>query len=136
MELKSKRVPYELPPSDDPQVRAKDASGMRLASSTKTEIYTLKKLTAAGCSVTPRLLATKIDVQDRSILHKKTSDHERRWWMPGGYIAYILMEKLPAQVLEYSSFWNDFTEKDREEVRRAFKKAYMYVANHGGSSLH
>lgn len=77
-------------------------------------------LTAAKCSVTPKLLAVKYGVQDNSINHT-------RWWMPGGYIVYVLMEKLTAQPLDYNTFWNSrsFTRQDRDEIRDAFKKAYM-----------
>ncbi|KAL8944840.1 MAG: hypothetical protein Q9211_000447 [Gyalolechia sp. 1 TL-2023] len=117
-------VPYDLPPSTDPAERAKEASGMRLNYGTEQEIEALKMLTAAGCSATPNLLAVKIDVQDESVLHYPSGE---RWWMPGGYIVYILMEKLSAQSLDYGPFWNKFTRHDRDEVRSAFKKAYVYI---------
>ncbi|KAL8671590.1 MAG: hypothetical protein Q9168_003914 [Polycauliona sp. 1 TL-2023] len=124
-------VPYHLPPSDDPKQRAKEASGMRLNGWTTSEYETLEKLTAAGCSVTPSFLGVKIDVQDKTILAFKSAGdddrwpRDRNWWLPGGYIVYILMNKLPAQPLEYNAFWNDkvFTRQDRDCVRAAFKKS-------------
>ncbi|KAL9594116.1 MAG: hypothetical protein Q9219_007206, partial [cf. Caloplaca sp. 3 TL-2023] len=126
-------VPYDYPPSDDPQERAKEASGMRLNFDSRTEIDNLERLTAAGCSATPSLLGVKIDVQDESILHHKaTVDNpdsmyeEDKWWMPGGYIVYILMEKLSAQPLSINTFWNEeeFTRQDRDDIRTAFQKSF------------
>ncbi|KAL9024858.1 MAG: hypothetical protein Q9196_006210 [Gyalolechia fulgens] len=117
-------VPFDLPPSTDPAERAKEASGMRLNYATKQETEALTMLTAAGCSATPTLLAVKIDVQDESVLRYSSGE---TWWMPGGYIVYILMEKLSAQPLDYGPFWNKFTSHDRDEVRSAFKKAYIEV---------
>ncbi|KAL9031069.1 MAG: hypothetical protein Q9196_000879, partial [Gyalolechia fulgens] len=114
---------------------------MRLNGATELEIENLEKLTAAGCSVTPTLLAVKIDVQDESILRYPAWDQREddgdfseggtKWWMPGGYIVYILMGKLPAQSLD--TFWKRdmFTKHDRDEVRNAFKKAYLEVTKLG-----
>ncbi|KAL8993365.1 MAG: hypothetical protein Q9169_006398 [Polycauliona sp. 2 TL-2023] len=126
-------VPYVLPPSDNPKERAKEASGMRLNGATTCEIETLKGLTAAGCSVTPSLLGIKMEVQDKSILaFKSTGDddywvYDRDWWLPGGYIVYILMTKLPAQPLQYRTFWDDsiFNRQERDDVRAAFKRSYL-----------
>ncbi|KAI4287550.1 MAG: hypothetical protein L6R35_003191 [Caloplaca aegaea] len=117
-------VPADLPPSDDPQERAKHASGMRLNLYTANEIGTLKRLTAAGCSATPTLLAVKVDMQTESDLGRPG------WvtppWMPGGYIVYILMVKIPAQPLDYTFFWR-MTQNERNEVRIAFRKAFLSV---------
>ncbi|KAL8900637.1 MAG: hypothetical protein Q9207_005596 [Kuettlingeria erythrocarpa] len=128
-------VPYDLPPSDDPEERAKEASGMRLNDYTVQEIETLKRLTAGKCSATPTLLAVKVDVQDKSSVLNSTGkpgfssrwDDNVQWWMPGGYIVYILMNKLPAEPLNSNTYWRGqlFTPEDRNEVRSAFKKAYM-----------
>ena len=108
---------------------------MRLNGFTTQEIETLARLTAAGCSSTPRLLAVKVDVQDESVLNSTDRPEfqfhlgDAKWWMPGGYIVYILMAKVSAQPLDINSFWNErlFTRQDRHEVRIAFQKAYMYV---------
>ena len=129
--LTSTRVPHDLPPSNDSNERAKDASGMRLNSSTSNEIEVLERLTAARCSVTPALLAFKIDVQDDSVLNSRGKPRfeeewgeNRQWWMPGGYIVYILMSKLDAQPLDTNVYW-DFDRHQRDEVRSAFKAAFM-----------
>lgn len=129
-------MPYRLPPSNDPRQRAKDASGMRLNSATKNEIEILQRLTAARCSVTPSLLAVKIDVQDVSVLNSKGKPgfeeqwgENKQWWMPGGYIVYILMTKLDAEPLDIILFWDErvFNKQQRDEVRSAFQASYLYV---------
>ena len=58
------RVPYELPSSTDVDERAKEASGLRLNGTTQCEISNLRRLAAAGCTATPKLLAVKIDLQE------------------------------------------------------------------------
>ncbi len=108
---------------------------MRLNDYTVQEIETLKRLTAENCSATPILLAVKVDVQDKSSVLNSSGkpgfssrwDDDVQWWMPGGYIVYILMNKLPAEPLNYNTYWRGqlFTMEDRNEVRSAFKKAYM-----------
>ncbi|KAL9633078.1 MAG: hypothetical protein Q9204_003539 [Flavoplaca sp. TL-2023a] len=127
-------VPRHLPPSDDPKERAKDASGMRLNYATDNEIKILQRLTNARCSVTPSLLGFKIDVQDSSVLNstgkpgfEEKWGEDKQWWMPGGYIAYILMTKLHAQPLNIQLYWDDktFGKQQRDEVRRAFQAAYL-----------
>lgn len=109
---------------------------MRFNVGTTREIKTLEELTSAGCSVTPRLLGVKIDVQDNLVLEPKSESgfeayrgHDIDWWMPGGYIVYILMTRLQAQPLDINTFWNEkiFTKQDRDNVRIAFQKSYMSV---------
>ena len=50
---------------------------------TQNEIDVLTKLTKDGCSSAPRLISWKRDKQGKKIP------------VPGGYVVYILMEKLP-----------------------------------------
>ena len=108
---------------------------MRFNFATTQEIETLQKLTAAGCSVTPRLLGVKTDVQDTLVSASRTKTpleaepvHEIDWWMPGGYIVYILMAKLQAEPLSMYKYWYLFTKQDRDDIRAAFRKSYMLVA--------
>ncbi|KAL8954275.1 MAG: hypothetical protein Q9183_007225 [Haloplaca sp. 2 TL-2023] len=116
---------------NDAKERAKDASGMRINGSTRNEIKVLQRLTAARCSATPALLASKIDVQDESVLNSRGKPRfenewgkNRQWWMPGGYVVYILMSRLDAQPLDTNVYW-DFERQQRDEVRSAFKDAYL-----------
>lgn len=110
---------------------------MRFNVGTTREIKTLEELTSAGCSVTPRLLGVKIDVQDSLVLDTRSKSgseayrgYDIDWWIPGGYIVYILMTRLQAQPLDINTFWNEkiFTKQDRDNVRIAFQKSYMSVA--------
>lgn len=104
---------------------------MRLNGYTKREIAGLERVTAARCSVTPSLLAVKIEEQDESILNSQDKPEFRhycgnvKWWMPGGYVVYILMTKLPGQCL--GSFWDErvFTPQERQEIRECFRKSYL-----------
>ncbi|KAI4218593.1 MAG: hypothetical protein L6R36_008872, partial [Xanthoria steineri] len=106
---------------------------------TQNEIEVLQRLTAARCSATPSLLAVKIDVQDVSLLNSKGKPRfeeqwgeNKQWWMPGGYIVYILMTKLDAEPLDIVVFWDErvFNKQQRDEVRNAFQASYLYADSH------
>ncbi|KAL2011096.1 hypothetical protein VTN00DRAFT_3814 [Thermoascus crustaceus] len=56
------------------------------------ETYNLQKLTEGGCSSTPKLIDYEIFRQ---------GEHDP---VPGGYIVFILMEKVPGQNLENTLF--------------------------------
>lgn len=76
------------------------------------ELKALEQLTRERCSSAPKLLKYKQDRQDRDMS------------VPGGYIVYILMDRLPG--VRLNDFWaRDATE--RQEIRDAFKVAYEYV---------
>jgi hypothetical protein len=59
---------------------------------TLAETNTLKKLSEAGCSSTPRLLAYQ----------RLTQNDEM--WLPGGYVVFILIQLMPGISLE--DFWD------------------------------
>lgn len=82
---------------------------MEMDESAKQEIIALQKLADAGCSSTPSFMALKHESQD-----------EKRY-VPGGYITYILMEKVPGICLE--CIW-DLPRDERDQVRTAFKRAW------------
>ena len=102
---------------------------MRLNSYTTNEIEILEQVTAARCSVTPKLLAVGIETQDESILNADGKPElqdewgDVKWWMPGGYIVYILMSKLPGVSLV--EFWDEkiYTPYNRQEIRKAFRES-------------
>ena len=94
---------------------------MRLNGYTVQEIESLERVTAARCSATPQLLGVRVDAQNESILTWEGS----QWWMPGGYVVYILMTKVPGQSLDIGTFWVSFTAQDRQEIRKAFREAWM-----------
>ena len=104
---------------------------MRLNGYTTQEIESLTALTAAGCSVTLKLLVVKIEAQDESVLNAQDKPELQhywgnvQWWMPGGYVVYILMTKVPGLSLDL--FWDErmFTPQDRHEIRISFRKSYL-----------
>ena len=122
-------MPRNLDPDEKPSDRAKHALGMRLHWNTKNEIEQMRRLTKAGFEITPKLLSVKIVQQDETLMWEKANEEnnvDRRWWMPGGYVVYILMEKLPAASLTHTSFWElDF--KERQGIRDSFRKGLRSV---------
>lgn len=82
---------------------------------TKMEITALRRLTRAKCPYSPKLL---------SILRKK---QDSTMWVPGGWLIFILMEKVPGGPLD--NFWKPSKERpamtryQRDEVRKGFKEA-------------
>jgi len=70
-------------------------------------------ITKNGCASTPELLSFKQEEQGNDM------------WVPGGYILYILMSRLPGERLR-NLFWRlDRTERD--EIRKSFKSWWLYV---------
>ena len=117
------RVPPILDEKETPCERARHALGMQLSYLTETEIKHLQVVTDAQCEQTPHLIMVQIDEQDQSVMN----DGCTAWWMPGGYIVYILMDKLPAQDLDFAIFWHDFSAEEREDVRRSFRRAMTWA---------
>lgn len=82
---------------------------------TKMEVTALKRLTRMKCSYTPKLLSILRQEQDSTM------------WVPGGWLIFILMEKVPGVPLD--NLWNStkerpaMTRSQRDEVREAFKEA-------------
>lgn len=116
------RVPEQLDTEETPADRARHALGIRLHYNTEKEIEQLERVTKAGSQITPKLLSVKIEPQDETLIWEHYADEgcdDIRWWMPGGYVVYILMEKLPAVALTYHSFW-ELEYAEREEIRDSF----------------
>lgn len=106
-----------IPPVDDPSSRLREKFDYSKLKETEIcwmgdhEIDVLQQLTEAGCSCTPKLVDYVIVAQSQDE------------FVPGGYIAFILMEKLPGRNLD--SF-NTFSLKKRDEVRISFLKSMRY----------
>ena len=102
---------------------------MRLHRNTKNEIEQLQRVTQAGFEMTPQLFSVKIAQQDKTLMREKADGDgkiDRRWWMPGGYVVYILMQRLPAIALSHISFWElDFAE--RQPIRESFRTGLRLV---------
>ena len=110
MNCLNRRIPDKDNETQDPEIRAK-AAWTDLSAHTEGEINALTRLTRGKCPYTPKLL---------SILSEK-QDH--KMWIPGGFIVFILMEKVPGVPLD--NFWSDMTRSQRDEVRNAFRKTLM-----------
>ncbi|KAL1979309.1 hypothetical protein VTN96DRAFT_6229 [Rasamsonia emersonii] len=104
------QIPYFSTAFKSRQARARQAEpDMRVTS--QREVSALEHLTAVGCSSTPALFAWK---------HETQGDDD---WIPGGYIDYILMEKLPGTSPGY---WSGVMKREeRDQLRRAFKEAWQ-----------
>ena len=122
----SLRVPctfdnYGEPPSDDEG--AKYAQMGEYAEATRDEIKFLRRLTEANCSAAPRLLAVKEGTQESSMLTGEC-EYEEDVLVRGGYIVWILMEKVPGEEL---TGFKSFSPQERQEIRDEFRKAYTFV---------
>jgi hypothetical protein len=79
------------------------------------EITELKRLTRMKCPYTPKLLSILREKQDSTM------------WVPGGWLIFILVEKVPGKPLD--TFWKPskerpaMTRSQRDEVRIGFKEA-------------
>lgn len=93
-----------------PSIRAKQATSEMIAQS-KIEVEALSILTNAHCSCMPALL---------SWVKRKQGDDQ---WVPGGYILYILMEKLPG--LNPTYLYDHMGRQERDDLRAAFKAAWL-----------
>lgn len=71
----------------------------------------LKELTEKGSKCTPRYI-------DHEVRNQTDRDY-----VPGGYVSYLLMEKLPGTNL---LDWHEFDLQKRNRVRLAFAKAIRY----------
>jgi hypothetical protein len=76
-----------------------------------TELTTLKSLQEKGCDVIPRLLRYQCDQQDEDDT------------VPGGFITYVIWEKVPGESLNIQKFWG-YSFSEREEIRLKFREVY------------
>ena len=86
----------------------------------------LRKLTEARCSAAPRLIAIKEGIQDKPMLRGGWSYNEE-FWVPGGYVVWILMEKPPGQDLRDFFRPGKYDLQEREVIREAFREAITYL---------
>ena len=79
------------------------------------EAAALERLGALECKHAPALL----DVAIRTV---QSSTHEEA--IPGGYLVFLLMTKLPGKRITYRDFWG-LSLQERDEIRNAFKEALL-----------
>ena len=82
---------------------------------TLDEIEALRTFGALKCANAPHLLSLVAD-------YLPSGRDEQA--MIGGYVVFMLMNKVPGQPLDYDTFWEK-DEETREEIRQAFKVARM-----------
>lgn len=82
-----------------------------MGENTRFEIDALRCLTQAGCSSSPALLGWKRETQSNTD------------WVPGGYIEYILMERMPG--VRPPPYWQPMAQEERDRLLKAFKEAYL-----------
>ncbi|CAG8303878.1 unnamed protein product [Penicillium salamii] len=88
-------------------IRAAQATGPFETS----ELLALKTLTEGACEVVPRLLGYRHDEQGEDDI------------VPGGFITYVIWEKVAGDSLDSGRFWScSFAE--REEIRTLFRRTY------------
>ncbi|KAJ5783615.1 uncharacterized protein N7518_009292 [Penicillium psychrosexuale] len=75
------------------------------------ELQALKHFKQRGCKVVPELLGYQFGKQDKGDL------------IPGGFVTYVIWEKVPGEPLEFTRFWNcAFSE--RQNIRVKFRQIY------------
>ncbi|KAJ5804366.1 uncharacterized protein N7518_000669 [Penicillium psychrosexuale] len=109
-----KQVPLsgtELDSSDDRKAQA-------WKSRDYVELSALKYFTANNFTTTPKLLGYHASTQEETDL------------VPGGYILYLVWEKVAGDPLDIQKFWN-LSRGKRDVVRANLRKAYMDVLKVG-----
>jgi hypothetical protein len=82
-----------------------------------TEETALLALTKQGCkSISP-------------VFNWKREEQDESGPVPGGYLVYLVVSKLPGVRISRDDYWN-LSRKQRDEVRDAFKVAYTYVTRY------
>ncbi|KAF9246092.1 hypothetical protein DTO013E5_6572 [Penicillium roqueforti] len=97
-----------------PEVRAQQAN----PHFEKREAKARKKFSQGGCKSVPSLLGYGQSTQGEN------------GPVPGGYITYLVWEKVPGQVLTPELFWS-FERPKRDLVRRKFRAAYEDMSSFG-----
>ncbi|KUM63788.1 hypothetical protein ACN42_g3295 [Penicillium freii] len=109
-----KQIPLYGTRLDNVKVREAQASKPR----NHVELDALKDLTKNKCTAAPKLLGYRFDKQDANDL------------VPGGYIMYLVWEKVPGEPLDINEFWS-LPFSQRQIFRDKFKKAYTEVLRFG-----
>jgi len=92
------------------QIRRRQAAGPQ----SHVEFRTLILLQKSKCEVVPRLLA-----------HRETKQIEDGI-IPGGYITYLVWEKVRGESLSSEKFWK-LDPGSRQTIRDKFREVYPYV---------
>lgn len=75
------------------------------------ELLALKNFKERNCKAVPDLLGYQFGKQDEEDI------------VPGGFVTYVVWEKVPGEPLDFTRFWNSLF-SEREEIRAKFRKIY------------
>jgi len=92
------------------QIRGEQASKPR----PRRELRTLEALKILNCDVVPDLLAYGVREQGEDSL------------VPGGFITYVIWDKVPGESLNAQEFW-ELDLASRQAIRDKFREAFSYV---------
>ncbi|KZF26201.1 hypothetical protein L228DRAFT_242634 [Xylona heveae TC161] len=106
------QIPWIGTVNEPPHTRAKQAKS-DWTFFAKRELEALSILKHNNCSSSPALLGWKREEQDAHM------------WVPGGYMLCILMERLRGVNPEPYYWGCKMDREERDELRAAFKKAYL-----------
>lgn len=109
------RIPYDGSEFAKPGKRLQVS--VNLAEHSEGEFPALMTLTKNKCNSTPILI------------NYKKSEHENDSPLPGGYILFVVIRKLPGIRLSRDCYWN-LRRNERNEICQAFKEAWRYVYSH------
>lgn len=101
------QVPIEETQILSPQIRAQQA----VPPYQHGEIMALKRFKEGSCAAVPELLGYSETVQSKDGL------------VPGGYITYLVWDKVPGESLSGELFWS-FELPKRDLIRQKFRAAY------------
>lgn len=91
----------------NPGIRAKQA----IPPLPHTELSTLKALKKMSCDVVPDLLGNQEGKQGHDGI------------VPGGFITYVVWDKVPGDSLTEDKFWN-LDRQSRDAIRKEFRRVY------------
>ncbi|KAJ5700581.1 hypothetical protein N7536_003594 [Penicillium majusculum] len=112
------QVPIEDTQFLSPEVRAQQA----VPPYQHSEIMALKRFKEGGCTVVPELLGYIETAQGQDGL------------VPGGYITYLVWDKVPGQSLSRELFWS-FNKPKRDLIRQKFRAAHEALTSFGYLSI-
>ncbi|KAL3462312.1 hypothetical protein BJX64DRAFT_288434 [Aspergillus heterothallicus] len=107
------RIPFAGSEDEKPSRRAEQATGI-LDFKAHHEKMVVEPLMKNNCTAVPRIRAHECSKQD------KTEDAS----VPGGFIYYILTDRVRGVQLSEKLFWS-YTRKERDKVREAYREAWM-----------
>lgn len=101
------QVPIAGTEFQNSRIRARQAAPPRR----HAELVTLKAFKKKRCNVVPKLLCYKEGVQDQDGI------------VPGGYVTYLVWDKVPGEPLNTQTFWN-LDLPSRQAIRAQFRNVY------------